>query len=147
MASVLEPLTNSGAKYLQFWWACSLINYNSITWSNFYLCAPFNVTYRMRARTEDILRNYGVSAKNGFLSEQPPVACLPDIYYAPWESIVHCLPTLITTSRIRSEIDALPLLDTSRLHTEAEWQRAYSILGFLTHAYIWGGDRPADVSV
>ncbi|KIV88603.1 hypothetical protein PV10_08270 [Exophiala mesophila] len=98
----------------------------------------------MRARTEDILRNYGVSARNGFLPEQPPVASLPDIYYAPWESILHCLPTLITTLSIRSEIDALPLLDTSRLHTEAEWQRAYSILGFLTHAYIWGGDRPAD---
>lgn len=99
----------------------------------------------MRARTEDILRSYGVSVRNGFLPEQPPLATLPDIYYGPWESILQRLPALITTLRIRSEIDALPLLETSKLHTEAEWQRAYSILGFLTHAYIWGGDHPSDV--
>lgn len=99
----------------------------------------------MKARVEDVLRSYGVSVTNGFLPEKAPLKTLPDTYYSPWESIVTILPTLIAECRVRAQIDALPVLDTSRLHSEPEWQRAYSILGFLTHAYIWGGDQPSEV--
>lgn len=44
-------------------------------------------------------------------------------------------------------VDALPILSTDLLLTEPEWRRAYSILGFIAHAYVWGGDTPSDVSL
>lgn len=56
------------------------------------------------------------------------------------------LPEMIQTERIRQEVLNLPVLSTEKLNQEAEWQRAYLILAFLTHAYIWGGARPEDVS-
>lgn len=55
--------------------------------------------------------------------------------------------SLILAKRLRRIVDALPVLETDLLLTEAEWRRAYSILGFIAHGYIWGGDRPADVSL
>lgn len=42
-------------------------------------------------------------------------------------------------------IDKLPIIPAVHLETEAEWHRAYSILGFLANGYIWGGDKPAQV--
>jgi indoleamine 2,3-dioxygenase len=48
---------------------------------------------------------------------------------------------------LRRIVDALPVLDTDLLLTEAEWHRAYSILGFIAHGYIWGGDRPTGVGL
>lgn len=41
-------------------------------------------------------------------------------------------------------VDRLPILHTDFLRDESEWRRAYSILGFITHGYVWGGDSPAD---
>ncbi|KAK2797344.1 hypothetical protein FQN49_008992, partial [Arthroderma sp. PD_2] len=38
----------------------------------------------------------------------------------------------------------MPVLSTDNLLSIPEWRRAYSILGFLLHGYIWGGDQPAD---
>lgn len=92
------------------------------------------------------LSDYGVSPETGFLPEEPPLIHLTDMYYEPWEMIVQNLQALILSKRIRQVVDAMPLLSTERLTTEPEWRRAYVILGFLTHSYIWGGDRPADVS-
>lgn len=89
--------------------------------------------------------DYSVSS-NGFLPEKPPLSCLTDPYYYPWEQIISNLQPLLLTRRIRELVDELPLLSTAKLHTEAEWQRAYVVLSFLAHAYIWGGDQAADVS-
>ncbi|KAI9734621.1 MAG: hypothetical protein M1834_002222 [Cirrosporium novae-zelandiae] len=87
---------------------------------------------------------YGVS-KNGFLPAHQPLKCLPDRYYQPWEAIVGRLPALLLVDdRLRGEVDDLEILITSRLHREEEWQRAYLLLGLLTHAYIWGGEKPAE---
>jgi indoleamine 2,3-dioxygenase len=92
------------------------------------------------------LDEFGVSLHNGFLPSEQPLRKLPDPYYAPWEAIMIDLPALIQTERIRQEVLSLPVLSTEKLNHEAEWQRAYLILAFLTHAYIWGGARPEDVS-
>lgn len=92
------------------------------------------------------LDEYKISPGNGFLPDGLPLAQLPHPYYAPWEKLASQLPTLIKTGQIRPLIDSLPIMDTTWLLTEPEWRRAYSILGFLTHAYIWGGQKPQDVS-
>lgn len=54
------------------------------------------------------------------------------------------LPALLLSRRIRPVIDALPLLSPDRLALVEETRRAYQVLGFLAHAYIWGTDTPAD---
>lgn len=92
------------------------------------------------------LDDYSVSSVDGFLSTGLPLQKLPHDYYAPWEKLAPYLPELIRTGQIRGLIDALPVLTTEWLQTEPEWRRAYSILGFFTHAYVWGGEKPKDVS-
>lgn len=92
------------------------------------------------------LSDYDISPQYGFLPTELPLELLPDPYYAPWETIIRNLQGLILSKRLRRVIDTLPILSTEGLIVEAEWRRAYSVLGFLAHAYIWGGDTPADAS-
>ncbi|ORY13209.1 indoleamine 2,3-dioxygenase family protein [Clohesyomyces aquaticus] len=91
------------------------------------------------------LEDYDVSPQNGFLPAEIPLDVLPDLYYAPWETIVRNFQSLILSKRLRRVVDTLPILSTELLLTEAEWRRAYSILGFMAHAYVWGGDTPSDM--
>lgn len=92
------------------------------------------------------LEDYSISRRNGFLPDLPPLRRLPDRYYEPWEEVVDNLQPLILTKRIRGVVNLLPILSISRLRTEAELRRAYSILCFISHSFIWGGDKPAQVS-
>jgi indoleamine 2,3-dioxygenase len=96
---------------------------------------------------DSILARYSVSSKNGFLPESVPMQALQDPYYEPWETLATNLPESIKAKTIRSSIDSLPALSTTRLQDEAEWRRAYTVLGFLAHAYIWGGDKPSEVGL
>ncbi|OCT52055.1 Indoleamine 2,3-dioxygenase [Cladophialophora carrionii] len=98
----------------------------------------------MRERLEDFLHRYGVSPRKGFLPDGEPLRRLCDPYYEPWEDLVADLPRHILDERARWKIDELPILDPARLISQAEWRRAYVILGFLTHAYIWGGEEPSE---
>ncbi|KAF2670603.1 Indoleamine 2,3-dioxygenase [Microthyrium microscopicum] len=91
------------------------------------------------------LGDFDVSPLNGFLPTEPPCDHISDPYYAPWESIINNLQPLILTKRLRGCVDRLPVLSTDFLHAKAEWRRAYSILGFIVHAYVWGEDSPADI--
>lgn len=91
------------------------------------------------------LRDYDVSPQNGFLPDEIPLDVLPE-YYRPWEVVARNFQNLLLAKRLRRVIDALPVLGTEFLRDEAEWRRAYSVLGFMAHGYIWGGERPADVS-
>ena len=98
------------------------------------------------------LENFRVSYETGFLPADPnkqrklPLKRLSDPYYSPWETIVSDLPRLIKTGKIRAEVLELPVLSVENLTDEAEWQRAYLVLAFLTHAYIWGGEKAEEVS-
>lgn len=92
------------------------------------------------------LVDYGISRENGFLPNRAPLRRLPDPYYGPWESIVDNLQALILTQRVRRQVDEMPVLAVDGLIEETEWRRAYLLLGFMAHAYIWNGDKPADVS-
>lgn len=91
------------------------------------------------------LDDYGISIAHGFLPSEIPLEVLSDPYYAKWEAIVRNLQGLILSRRLRGVVDGLPILSTARLGSEASWRRAYSMLAFITHAYIWGGDGPAEV--
>ena len=71
---------------------------------------------------------------------------LPDPYYHQWEAIVGNLQALLLSKRLRGVIEKLPILSTTRLKHVLEWRRAYVLLAFVTHAYIWGGDKPEEVS-
>jgi len=91
------------------------------------------------------IHNYGISKDFGFLPTEPPLERLPDPYYTKWEAIITNLQALILSRRLRQVAHALPILSTSHLETPAEWRRAYVILAFMTHGYIWGGDVPEEV--
>ncbi|KAJ9632215.1 tryptophan 2,3- dioxygenase [Taxawa tesnikishii (nom. ined.)] len=90
------------------------------------------------------LSDYDVSQEYGFLPSELPLEVLPDPYYRPWENIVRNLQGLILSRRLRGLVDNLPILSTDYLRTDAEWRRAYMVLAFISHSYIWGGERPAE---
>jgi len=92
------------------------------------------------------LSDYDVSPRNGFLPSENPIEVLPDAYYSPWEAIIRNLQGLILSNRLRGVVDNLRVLSTEYLASEAEWRRAYSILAFIAHAYVWGGNTPCEVS-
>ncbi|KAF3076435.1 Indoleamine 2,3-dioxygenase [Trichoderma lentiforme] len=46
---------------------------------------------------------------------------------------------------MRDAINRLSILSTDGLSTEPEWRRAYVMLAYMTHAYIWAGDNPEEV--
>lgn len=90
------------------------------------------------------LKSYGVDPNVGFLPSEFPVVMLLDIYYKPWEDLVNNLPALLLSRRIRSMVDKLPILSTDSLKSVPEVRRAYQVLGFLAHAYVWGTNEPTN---
>ncbi|KAH6690286.1 indoleamine 2,3-dioxygenase [Plectosphaerella plurivora] len=90
------------------------------------------------------LADYGISPTHGFLPDVLPLARLPDPYYNKWEAIAANLQALVLSRRLRGVVDRLPVLSTVGLEHEAEWRRAYSLLCFMAHGYIWGGDEPCE---
>ncbi|CAG8044702.1 unnamed protein product [Penicillium salamii] len=89
----------------------------------------------------DIFKGY---AEHGFLPDGLPLTRLSNPYYEAWENIASELAALIRTKQIRTRIDQLAVCSTEHLETEPEWRRAYVIMGYFTHGYIWGGDKPQD---
>jgi indoleamine 2,3-dioxygenase len=89
--------------------------------------------------------DYRITPEYGFLSPEPPLEVLPDPYYGKWETIIRNLRAFILSERVRSVVDDLPILSTLYLRTDAEWRRAYVVLVFIRHSYLWSGDQPAEV--
>ncbi|KAI1123592.1 Indoleamine 2,3-dioxygenase [Nemania abortiva] len=106
---------------------------------------PSRISESHISDSESIVELRSLISENGFLPDQEPLKRLPDPYYQPWEQIIDNLPTLLKEKVIRKEVGNLEVLATARLNTEREWQRAYMILCFLTHGYIWGGNTPSEV--
>ena len=96
-----------------------------------------------KERSKD-LEKFAITC-NAFLPAGSPSELLSDPYYGPWELMAQHLSELIDCNRIRDTVDRLPILQTDRLTSEAEWRRAYVILAFIAHAYVWGGDKPEEV--
>ncbi|KAI9853275.1 MAG: hypothetical protein M1830_006701, partial [Pleopsidium flavum] len=91
-----------------------------------------------------LLEDYDISPDNGFLPTNLPLELLPDPYYNKWEAIVANLQALLLSKRLKGVVERLPVLSTSRLKHVSEWRRAYILLAFMSHAYIWGGDKPQE---
>lgn len=92
-----------------------------------------------------LLADYGMSPEYGFLPIELPLEVLPDPYYRRWEAVVGNLQALILSKRLRGVVEGMPVLSTWRLQRRAELRRAYLLLAFMTHGYIWGGQKPAEV--
>lgn len=90
------------------------------------------------------LQDFGISQSRGFLSDESPLTAFADPYFHAWDLLATSLPSLVSTHAIRREIQTLPLLDASRLATDLEHQRAYVVLAFLIHAFVWTGDSEAE---
>ena len=83
------------------------------------------------------LNKYNISAKRGFLPSLDPVLSLPEAF-GPWENIATRLPELIRDKRLREEVAQLPLkFPISELKREEEWWRAFCLLAFVSHSYVW----------
>ncbi|KAI0138219.1 indoleamine 2,3-dioxygenase family protein [Pestalotiopsis sp. NC0098] len=93
---------------------------------------------------ETISRKYDVS-KNGFLPSSAPLRRLSNPCYALWELLAEKLPELLERKLLRYIVDGSQVLSTDKLQSEEEWRRAYVILVFLAHGYIWGGETPSEV--
>lgn len=89
------------------------------------------------------LAAFDISSETGFLPTAAPLTHLEDLYYQPWEDLISDLPSLIRRRQVREKVSELPVLATTYLISEPQWQRAYMALGFLTHAYIWSGALPS----
>lgn len=98
------------------------------------------------------LQDYGLSPVTGFLPQQPPLSRLPQKYYKPWETVMESLTDLLLTARLKEVVDDMPLLEIDELRNDAQRRRAFLILSFLAHAYVWGETRistyiPASIAV
>ncbi|KAJ1960682.1 tryptophan 2,3- dioxygenase [Dipsacomyces acuminosporus] len=92
------------------------------------------------------LEDYDISPTHGFLPAVPPLLRLPDPYYEPWEKLMDKFNAYLLTRQIRRLVNKLPVLDAGKLKTLAEHQRAFTILSFLAHAYVWGRNSAASES-
>ncbi|CAI4045173.1 hypothetical protein SUVZ_10G2640 [Saccharomyces uvarum] len=95
-----------------------------------------------------VLEEYCISPHHGFLDGRLPLTRLTSEKYTRWEEIVAQLPSLLQDgSRVRTAIDELEVLalDDTILGDVRELRRAYSVLGFMAHAYVWATGTPRDV--
>jgi indoleamine 2,3-dioxygenase len=91
-----------------------------------------------------VLEDFEV-CRYGFLPATNPPR-LSNSYYSKWEDAVASLPFLLNKKALRDAVNDMPVLSTLELLSLAEWQRAYLLLSFITHGYIWGGETPSEAS-
>ncbi|KAG9322862.1 hypothetical protein KVV02_001196 [Mortierella alpina] len=89
-------------------------------------------------RALPVLQDYDVSPHTGFVPYPQPLSRLPQVYYQPWEEIMDHLNSLLESRQLRARIDSMPQLLISHLDTYPQRQRAYTILCFMAHSYVWG---------
>ncbi len=92
-----------------------------------------------------VLTDYNLSLETGFIPPELPLKRLEDVYFEPWERIIDRLQALLLSDRLRDEVLNLPMLSISRIDSVREQRRAYVVLSFIGHAYIWGGPEPCSV--
>ena len=85
------------------------------------------------------LQQFDVYEETGFIPREEPEKALSDTF-KPWEELVAKLPVLLSTKCLRKKATSLPLVLPEELSclSEREWWRAYVLLCYICHAYIWG---------
>lgn len=83
------------------------------------------------------LNKYKIAPSRGFLPSCDPVVSLPKAF-DPWERIAVSLPVLLREERLRQEVWKLPQeFPIAELKSEGEWWRAFCLLAFVSHSYVW----------
>lgn len=82
------------------------------------------------------LEKHHISVNRGFLPAVDPLTTLPDVF-RPWEAIGASLSDLIKHHQLRDCVERLPVFPISEIKCEAEWWRAYCLLTFISHGYVW----------
>jgi indoleamine 2,3-dioxygenase len=79
----------------------------------------------------------------GFLPLSDPLQELPNPF-GRWEELARDMPKILAAGKLRTYLDQLPILDTSVLVSDAEYERAMLILSYFGHGYVWGGTEVRD---
>lgn len=89
------------------------------------------------------ISDYNVSPTLGFLPPSPPLKSLPP-YYRLWDDLVSHLSHSIISKSLRQEVAQLPVIEATHLTKLEELHRAFVVLGFLVHGYVWcdGSEKP-----
>ena len=95
------------------------------------------------AHTIKALEMFQIDPERGFLPARDPLQELPATFSA-WEEIARDLPKLLAAGRARNTLEKLPVIDTTSLQGEREYQRAMLLLSYFGHAYVWGEGGPPD---
>jgi indoleamine 2,3-dioxygenase len=92
------------------------------------------------------LLDYDISPITGFLPPRAPG--LLSGHFSEWEGVVADLTQLIKTKQLREVVDSLPEVEFSEstLKSEEEWRRAYVLLCYLVHGYVWMNGQAGLVS-
>ncbi|KAI8900099.1 Indoleamine 2,3-dioxygenase [Globomyces pollinis-pini] len=83
------------------------------------------------------LKDYEIDPITGFLPSPPPLRRLPK-EFEQWETILDSFQAYILSVRIRLAVKQLPILSVDSLKTIPELRRAYVVLSFIAHAYMYG---------
>jgi indoleamine 2,3-dioxygenase len=85
-----------------------------------------------------------IEPARGFLPSQAPLTRLPKAFDA-WENAAVGLPKLLASDHLRRSLEDLPPFPFDRIANDRERERAMTLLSYLGHAYVWRGERPAEV--
>jgi len=85
-----------------------------------------------------------IDPERGFLPSQDPLTRLPKAFDA-WESIAFGLPKLLASDHVRRSIEDLSPFPLDQITNDRERERAMTLFSYLGHAYVWRGERPAEV--
>jgi indoleamine 2,3-dioxygenase len=85
-----------------------------------------------------------IDPERGFLPSQDPLTRLPKAFDA-WESAAFGLPKLLASDHLRRSIEDLSRFPLDQIANDRELERAMTLLSYLGHAYVWRGERPAEV--
>ena len=91
--------------------------------------------------TRITLADYELDEQVGFLPGVEPLRRLPDAF-AEWDEIAAAMPKLLRMGRARDLLKQVPPLDTARLRTPAEVERAMLLLSYFAHGYLNDSDPP-----
>lgn len=80
--------------------------------------------------------------ERGFLPQEDPLVSLSEPF-EDWEQCARQLPKLFASDRLRAVLEDLPPFDADALRNGREVERAMVLLSYLGHAYVWGGEHPA----
>jgi indoleamine 2,3-dioxygenase len=83
-----------------------------------------------------------IDAERGFLPLQDPLTRLPRLF-DEWEIVALSLPKLFASDHLRRTFEQLPPFPIEAIGNDPERERAMVLLSYLGHAYVWGGDKPA----